>query len=47
LSPYTGGKELQNPPAPLTDIVNPANQNPFAKIFMAQEEYTRGGQRRG
>jgi hypothetical protein len=47
LSPYTGGKELQNPPAPLTGIVNPANQNLLAKIFKAQEERRRGGQRRG
>ena len=40
-TPYIGGRALQIPPAALTDVVNPANQKPFAKIFMAQEEHMR------
>jgi vanillin dehydrogenase len=40
-TPYIGGRALQIPPAALTDVVNPADQKPFAKIFMAQEEHMR------
>ena len=40
-TPYIGGRALQIPPTDLTDVVNPANQKPFAKIFMAQEEHMR------
>lgn len=40
-TPYIGGKSLEIPLASLTDVINPANQKPFAKIFMAQEEHMR------
>jgi acyl-CoA reductase-like NAD-dependent aldehyde dehydrogenase len=40
-TPYIDGKALEIPPGLLTDVVNPANQKPFAKIFMAQEEHMR------
>jgi acyl-CoA reductase-like NAD-dependent aldehyde dehydrogenase len=40
-TPYIGGKTLEIPPAALSDVINPANQRPFAKIFMAQEEHMR------
>jgi vanillin dehydrogenase len=40
-TPYIDGKALEIPPGLLTDVVNPANQRPFAKIFMAQEEHMR------
>jgi acyl-CoA reductase-like NAD-dependent aldehyde dehydrogenase len=40
-TPYIGGKALEIPLTALTDVVNPANQKPFAKIFMAQEEHMR------
>jgi vanillin dehydrogenase len=40
-TPYISGKTLEIAPALLTDVVNPANQRPFAKIFMAQEQHMR------
>jgi acyl-CoA reductase-like NAD-dependent aldehyde dehydrogenase len=40
-TPYISGKALDIPPSLLTDVVNPANQQPFAKIFMAQEQHMR------
>ncbi|HKM66184.1 MAG TPA: aldehyde dehydrogenase family protein [Candidatus Acidoferrum sp.] len=40
-TPYIGGKALEIPPADLTDVINPANQKPFAKIFMAEEKHMR------
>jgi vanillin dehydrogenase len=40
-TPYIGGKALDIPPSLLTDVINPASQKPFAKIFMAQEEHMR------
>jgi vanillin dehydrogenase len=40
-TPYISGKTLEIPPGLLTDVVNPANQRPFAKIFMAQEQHMR------
>src|ERR1035438_5197742 len=40
-TPYIGGKALEIPLTALTDVINPANQKPFAKIFMAQEEHMR------
>jgi vanillin dehydrogenase len=40
-TPYISGKALDIPSSMLTDVVNPANQRPFAKIFMAQTEHMR------
>lgn len=40
-TPFIGGKPLDIPPSALIDVINPANQKPFAKIFMAQEEHMR------
>jgi vanillin dehydrogenase len=40
-TPYISGKALDIPPSLLTDVVNPANQRPFAKVFMAQEQHMR------
>jgi acyl-CoA reductase-like NAD-dependent aldehyde dehydrogenase len=40
-TPYISGKALDIPASLLTDVVNPANQRPFAKIFMAQAQHMR------
>ena len=40
-TPYIGGKSLEVPPAALTDVINPASQKVFAKVFMAEEEHMR------
>ena len=40
-TPYISGKTLDIPTSLLTDVVNPANQRPFAKVFMAQEQHMR------
>ena len=40
-TPFIGGKPLDVPPSALIDVINPANQKPFAKIFMAQDEHMR------
>lgn len=40
-TPYIGGKSLEIPLAALTDVINPANQKAFAKVFMAEEEHMR------
>lgn len=40
-TPYIAGKAIDIPPSALTDVLNPANQLPFAKIFMAQEQHMR------
>jgi vanillin dehydrogenase len=40
-TPYISGKTLDIPASALTDVINPANQRPFAKIFMAREEHMR------
>jgi vanillin dehydrogenase len=40
-TPYISGKNLDIPASLLTDVINPANQRPFAKIFMAQEQHMR------
>ena len=40
-TPYISGKTLDIPPSMLTDVVNPANQKPFAKIFMGKAEHMR------
>jgi acyl-CoA reductase-like NAD-dependent aldehyde dehydrogenase len=38
---YIAGKAIEIPASALTDVLNPANQLPFAKIFMAQEQHMR------
>jgi aldehyde dehydrogenase (NAD+) len=40
-TPYIGGKAIQVSPSALSDVINPANQRPFARIFMAQEQHMR------
>ena len=40
-TPYIGGKNIDAPPASFSDVVNPANQKPFARIFMAEERHMR------
>jgi len=38
-TPYIGGKSLEIPPAALSDVINPASQKAFAKVFMAEQEH--------
>jgi acyl-CoA reductase-like NAD-dependent aldehyde dehydrogenase len=38
-TPYIAGKNIDVPPSSLSDVVNPANQRPFARIFMAKAEH--------
>ena len=40
-TPYISGKTLDVPASALSDVINPANQRPFAKVFMAQAEHMR------
>jgi aldehyde dehydrogenase (NAD+) len=40
-TPYIAGKNIEVPPSALRDVINPANQEPFARIFMAQEQHMR------
>jgi acyl-CoA reductase-like NAD-dependent aldehyde dehydrogenase len=40
-TPYIGGKTLEIEPSEFSDVINPANQKPFARIFMAQEQHMR------
>src|SRR5579859_2152234 len=40
-TPYIGGKNIEASPSAFSDVVNPANQKPFARIFMAQEQHMR------
>ncbi|MFZ3217145.1 MAG: aldehyde dehydrogenase family protein [Candidatus Acidiferrales bacterium] len=40
-TPYIGGKAIEVSPSALADVLNPADQTPFAKIFMAQEQHMR------
>ena len=35
-TPYIGGKALEIPPSSLSDVINPANQKTFARVYMAQ-----------
>ena len=42
-TPYIGGKTIEVPPSAFSDVINPANQRPFARIFMAQEQHMRAG----
>ena len=38
-TPYINGAPIEVPPAALADVVNPATQRPFAKVFMAQPDH--------
>src|SRR5271155_2314497 len=40
-TPYIAGKAIDVPPSAFSDVVNPANQKPFGRIFMAQEQHMR------
>ncbi len=40
-TPYIAGKSIEVSPSSLSDVLNPADQRPFAKIFMAQEQHMR------
>ena len=40
-TPYIDGKAIEVAPSALADVLNPANQKPFAKIFMGQEQHMR------
>lgn len=40
-TPFIDGKALDVHPSALTDVINPANQRPFAKIFMAEQQHMR------
>ena len=40
-TPYIFGKPLDIPPSLFTDVVNPADQKPFARIFMGKAEHMR------
>src|SRR5579872_3023219 len=40
-TPYIGGKNIEVPPSAFSEVINPANQKPFARIFMAQEQHMR------
>jgi acyl-CoA reductase-like NAD-dependent aldehyde dehydrogenase len=38
-TPYIGGQAIEVAPSALADVLNPANQQPFAKIFLGQEQH--------
>ena len=40
-TPYIDGKSIEVPTSAMSDVLNPANQKPFARIFMAQEQHMR------
>jgi len=40
-TPYIGGKPIEAPPVAFADVVNPANQRQFAKVFMGQADHMR------
>jgi len=40
-TPYIAGKNIDVPPSALSDVVNPANQRPFARVFMAKAQHMR------
>lgn len=40
-TPYIDGNAIDIPPAQLADVLNPANQRPFAKVFMGQPDHMR------
>jgi len=40
-TPYIDGSAIDVPPAALADVLNPADQRPFAKVFMGQPDHMR------
>jgi vanillin dehydrogenase len=40
-TPFINGSPIEAPSGALTDVLNPANQLPFAKVFMGQAEHMR------
>ena len=40
-TPFIDGKAIEVPAADMMDVVNPANQKPFAKVFFGQVEHMR------
>jgi vanillin dehydrogenase len=40
-TPYIDGKAIEVAPSAMGDVLNPANQKPFARVFMAQEQHMR------
>ncbi len=40
-TPYIDGTTIAIPSAAFTDVINPATQIPFAKVFMGQPEHMR------
>jgi len=40
-TPYIDGKAIEVSPSAMSDVLNPANQKPFARIFMGQEQHMR------
>jgi acyl-CoA reductase-like NAD-dependent aldehyde dehydrogenase len=40
-TPYINGAPIEAPPAAFADVVSPATQRPFAKVFLAQPEHMR------
>jgi vanillin dehydrogenase len=40
-TPYIDGKSIEVLPSAMADVLNPANQKPFARIFMGQEQHMR------
>ena len=40
-TPYIDGKSIDVPTSAMSDVLNPANQKPFARIFMAQAQHMR------
>jgi aldehyde dehydrogenase (NAD+) len=40
-TPYIDGKAIEVSPSAMSDVLNPANQKPFARVFMAQEQHMR------
>jgi aldehyde dehydrogenase (NAD+) len=39
VTPFINGAAIEVPPDALSDVVNPANQRPFAKVFLGQVEH--------
>ena len=40
-TPYINGAPIEAPPAAFSDVINPANRKPFAKVLMAQPDHMR------
>ena len=40
-TPYIDGKAVEVSPSAMSDVFNPADQKPFARIFMGQEQHMR------